>query len=38
VVLAYHPQTCGKIEALHGTIEKELIGRVRFDGFTHAQR
>jgi transposase InsO family protein len=34
----HHPQTCGKIEALHGTIEKELIGRVRFDSFTHAQR
>jgi len=34
----HHPQTCGKVEALHGTIEKELIGVVRFDSFTHARR
>jgi len=34
----HHPQTCGKVEALHGTIEKELIGVVRFDSFAHAQR
>jgi transposase InsO family protein len=34
----HHPQTCGKIEALHGTLDKELIGRVRFDGFLHAKR
>jgi len=34
----YHPQTCGKIEAVHRTLEKELIGRVCFDSFVHAQR
>jgi transposase InsO family protein len=34
----YHPQTCGKIEALHATLEKELLGRVRFDSFSHAKR
>ena len=34
----HHPQTCGKIEAVHRTLEKELIGRVRFDSFTHAKR
>jgi len=34
----HHPQTCGKVEALHGTLEKELIGVVRFDSFAHAQR
>ncbi len=34
----HHPQTCGKIEALHGTLEKELIGVLRFDSFAHAQR
>jgi transposase InsO family protein len=34
----HHPQTCGKIEALHRTLEKELIGVVRFDSFAHAQR
>lgn len=34
----HHPQTCGKVEALHGTLEKELVGVVRFDSFGHAQR
>lgn len=34
----HHPQTCGKIEAVHGTLESELIGLVRFDSFAHAQR
>lgn len=34
----YHPQTCGKIEALHATLEKELLGRIRFDSFSHAKR
>jgi len=34
----YHPQTCGKIEAVHATLEKELIGIVRFDSFSHAER
>ncbi len=34
----HHPQTCGKIEAVHGTLQKELLGRVRFDSFSHAQR
>jgi putative transposase len=34
----HHPQTCGKIEAVHRTLEKELIGLVRFDSFTHAKR
>lgn len=34
----FHPQTCGKIEALHSTLEKELLGRVQFDSFSHAKR
>lgn len=34
----HHPQTCGKIEAVHGTIEKELIGRIRFDSFEQAKK
>jgi len=34
----HHPQTCGKVEALHATLEKELIGLVRFDSFSHASR
>jgi len=34
----HHPQTTGKIEAVHGTLEKELLGVVRFDSFAHAQR
>lgn len=34
----HHPQTCGKIEALHKTLDKEILGVVRFDSFTHAQR
>lgn len=34
----YHPQTCGKIEAVHATLEKELLGRIRFDSFSHAKR
>jgi transposase InsO family protein len=34
----YHPQTCGKIEALHETLDKELIGLIRFDSFSHAKR
>lgn len=34
----HHPQTCGKIEALHGSLTKELLGRVRFDSFTQAAR
>jgi len=34
----HHPQTCGKIEALHATLEKELLGVVRFDSFSHARR
>ena len=34
----YHPQTCGKIEAVHATLEKELLGVVRFDSFSHARR
>jgi putative transposase len=33
----HHSKTCGKIEAVHRTLEKELIGRVRFDSFTHAK-
>lgn len=34
----HHPQTCGKVEALHRTLEKELIGIKRFDSFVHARR
>jgi len=34
----HHPQTCGKIEAVHATLEKELLGVVRFDSFAHAKR
>jgi putative transposase len=34
----HHPQTLGKIEAVHGTLKKELLGVVRFDSFAHAQR
>lgn len=34
---AEHPQTCGKIEALNGSIQKELIGRVEFRNFLDAK-
>lgn len=34
----HHPQTCGKIEALHGTLDKELLGVIRFDSFGHSER
>ncbi len=34
----HHPQTAGKIEAVHRTLEKELIGVKRFDSFAHARR
>ncbi len=34
----HHPQTCGKVEAVHGTLEKELLGRVQLDSFSHARR
>jgi transposase InsO family protein len=34
----HHPQTCGKIEALFGTVVEELLGQVRFDSFGHARR
>lgn len=30
----HHPQTCGKVEALHGTIQRELLDKVRFDSFS----
>jgi transposase InsO family protein len=34
----YHPQTQGKVERLHGTIERELIGfDARRDSFEHFQ-
>ncbi len=34
---AHHPQTCGKIEALNKTIQKELIRRVEFRNFLDAK-
>ena len=34
---AHHPQTCGKVEALNKTIQKELIGRVEFRNFLDAK-
>lgn len=34
----HHPQTAGKIEAVHRTLEKELIGVKRFDSFAHARQ
>ena len=34
----HHPQTCGKIEAWHATLEKELLSQVRFDSFSHAKK
>lgn len=34
----HHPQTCGKVEALFGTVTEELLGRVRFDSIAHAAR
>ena len=34
----HHPQTTGKIEAWHATLEKELIGKIRFDSFGHARK
>jgi transposase InsO family protein len=34
----HHPQTCGKVEALFGTVTEELFGRVRFDSISHAGR
>jgi len=33
----HHPQTCGKIEALNKTIQKELIRRVEFRNFLDAK-
>lgn len=35
---AHHPQTTGKIESMHRTLEKELIGIRRFDSFAQARR
>lgn len=32
---AYHPQTQGKVERLHGTLQRELWPRVRRDSLTH---
>lgn len=34
---AHHPQTCGKIEALNKSIQKELIRRVEFRNFLDAK-
>lgn len=34
----YHPQTQGKDERLHGTLQLELIGRRRFTTLEHCQR
>jgi transposase InsO family protein len=34
---AHHPQTCGKIEALNKSIQKELIKRVEFRNFLDAK-
>ena len=34
---AHHPQTCGKVEALNKTIQKELIRRVEFRNFLDAK-
>jgi len=34
----HHPQTCGKIEAWHATLEKELLSQVRFDSFGHGKK
>lgn len=34
----YHPQTCGKVEALFGTVQKELLDQVRFDSVSHARK
>lgn len=31
----YHPQTQGKVERFHGTVERELYPRVRRDSFEH---
>lgn len=34
----YHPQTLGKDERLHRTLDVELLRRERFDDLSHAQR